>query len=126
MKLCTPVSRKVKLCTPETYFQRRWPLPMDERLLRLLLEVLSLETLAAMVADLQEAQEDWQHYPAEAPDETRREVLVHGAAIITEIGQAQAPNFQKLVEQAQAQKAEGTWVSERDRQEVQNWLSDFD
>jgi hypothetical protein len=99
---------------------------MDESLLRRLLEVLSSTTLAAMLVDLQEAQEEWQHYPEETPALTIQEALLQIAALISEVGQSQTPDFQQLVEQAQAQKAEQSWAEERDQQEVQNWLSDFD
>jgi hypothetical protein len=99
---------------------------MDESLFRVLLTTLRPATLAAMLADLQEAQAEWQHYPEEAPALTTQEALLQIAALISEIGQNQTPNFQQLVEQAQVQKAEQSWAEERDQQEVENWLSDFD
>jgi hypothetical protein len=95
-----------------------------------LLTTLQPATLARMVVDLQELQQDWQHYPEEAPpapvrealEQALAEIMKHGAARI----EAGSSDFRQLVEQIKDERQAEDWSRDRDTQEQQNWLSDFD
>ena len=103
---------------------------MNDSLFSTFLDNLSPHALAHMVIDLEQAQEGWLHYPEEAPPETKRQALQSLSPIILEAGKKQAEqwdlNFEQLVEQLRTEREEADWASERDRQEIQNWTTDFD
>jgi len=103
---------------------------MNNEFLQTLLNQLTPPTLARIVVDLEQAQEDWASFPETVPTQAEQQALVAALAIIREIGQTQARSegldFEEVIEQAKVEQDEADWQAERDRQEVDNWLSDFD
>ena len=103
---------------------------MSSEALSTLLAALQPATLAHMVVDLQELQQDWQRYPDEAPAESDRQALAELLAEIMQLGMARsgsgAPDFRQLIEQAKDERQADDWSRARDRQEQDNWLNDFD
>ncbi len=99
-------------------------------LLPRLLQTLSPETLARMIIDLEQAQEDWAHYPEDAPSPADQTALIELIPQLHQTGQQQAKaegrSFDHIFEQVKEQLDASDWASERDDQEVQNWLNDFD
>ncbi len=103
---------------------------MKQELLSLLLDSLEPDTLAYLVRDLTECQEDWEFYPEEAPPEPLRQELAHLLAAATRLGvdltDGDEAKFLQLVEQARSQQQTEDWTAQRERQERQNWLSDLE
>ena len=103
---------------------------MNSEYLTTLLAALQPATLAHMVADLQDLQQDWQQYPDEAPAEADRQALKVALDAILSQGTALSgsgwPGFRQLVEQIRDERQEEDWSRARDRQERDNWLDDFD
>ena len=103
---------------------------MNDQFLQTLLNQLTPGTLARIVLDLEQAQEDWAGFPETAPLEADQQALLIALALIREIGQGQAReeglDFEEMLEQVRAEQDEADWQADRDRQEVNNWLSDFD
>jgi hypothetical protein len=103
---------------------------MNNEFLQTLLNQLTPPTLARIVVDLEQAQEDWVSFPETAPTQADQQALVTTLAVIREIGQMQARaeglDFEEMIEQIRAEQDEADWQAERGRQEVDNWLSDFD
>jgi len=103
---------------------------MDDQLFETLLDALSPNTLARLLVDLEEAQEDWQHYPEDAPPEAVRQQLAQTLALIAKIGSnrtgADATGFEQLVDQIKEERYSENWLQERNRQARQNWLQDYE
>ena len=98
--------------------------------LQTLLNTLQLETLAAMLLELEEADDDWQHYPADAPDATEQVALTNLQATIAETARrraaAESLNFDDLLAHLRAEREDSGWLDERNRQTRDNWFSDYD
>ncbi|MEM7344616.1 MAG: hypothetical protein AAF485_10260 [Chloroflexota bacterium] len=92
------------------------------------LAYLQPKTLAYLVRDLMDRQEDWDFYPEDAPNETEKKVISQiiekAKHIGTEACKAETFSFEQLLEQAEVEH-EG-WQNERDQQEQQNWLKDYE
>lgn len=101
---------------------------MDNELFHTLLDQLQPETLARMVVDVEQADEEWQHYPENAPSENEQKELIEQLDLLKQIGarraRAEGVDFEQLLTRLRAGHAD--WSAQRDRQESQNWLSDFD
>jgi hypothetical protein len=101
---------------------------ISPELFEALLNTLEVDTLARLVVDLEEAQAEWQADPAAAPSQSVQEGLTQVLRNLLRLGNTLARNeggdFQKLVAQLRARDQED-WASDRDRQERQNWYSDF-
>lgn len=94
-----------------------------------LLRHLHPETLARIVVDLENAQEDWAFYPEDAPPEAIQEMVDEALTLIISIGEgrAEAKNveFRHLLEQLRDEQDEKDWAETRDQQEIKNWLDDY-
>ncbi|MEW5957345.1 MAG: hypothetical protein AB1801_06455 [Chloroflexota bacterium] len=103
---------------------------MKQELLSLFLDCLEPKTLAYLVRDLTECQEDWLFYPDEAPPESLQQELAHLLAAVTRLGvdllDGDEASFLQLIEQARAEQESEDWSRQRERQERQNWLSDME
>ena len=101
---------------------------ISPELFEALLNTLEVDTLARLVVDLEEAQTEWQANPAAAPSPSVQEGLNQVLRNLFRLGNTLARNegedFQELLAQLRARTQED-WASERDRQERQNWYSDF-
>jgi hypothetical protein len=95
-----------------------------------LLQTLQPATLAHMVADLQELQQDWLHYPEDAPPDPDRQSLARTLAELVKQGTIRAraadTDFLQLVEQIKDERHAADWAQARDSQEQDNWLRDFE
>lgn len=104
--------------------------PLNTPLFETLIAFLQPQTLARMVIDLEEALEDWQYYPEDAPPETVRQEVAQILEYLIESGTAKAGasdlDFQMLLEQARNQQRAEDWPMERDSQEKENWLKDYE
>ena len=102
---------------------------MNQHLFQTLLTTLQLETLAAMLLDLEDAATDWQHYPEDAPSETKQQALTGLQTVIDELARrraaAESLDFDDLLARRRAEHDAG-WLDERNRQTRQNWFSDYD
>jgi hypothetical protein len=84
-----------------------------------------------MVRDLEDTLADWPHQLETAPDDGLKtalqqllESIVKRAITLTEGGES---GFWQLVEQARAEQRQAEdWAVQRDRQERQNWLRDYE
>ena len=103
---------------------------LDNETFQILLENLSPHTLAQIIVDLEQAQEDWAHYPEDAPPQETQKALLKLLPVIHNMGQGQAKqggiDFAQLLEQTKAEREDNGWTTTRDEQEIENWLSDFD
>ena len=103
---------------------------LDETIFQALCKSLSPRTLAQMIVDLEQAQEDWEYYPDEAPSGEMQQTLLGLLPVIQDQGQTLAGqeglDFGQMVEQTRAARTDEDWVDKRGEQVVQNWMSDFD
>ena len=103
---------------------------MNQHLFQTLLTTLQLETLAAMLLDLEDAATDWQHYPADAPGEAEQQALTGLQTVIDELARrravAEALDFDDLLASLRAERNDPGWLDERNRQTRDNWFSDYD
>lgn len=94
------------------------------------LNFLSVKTLAYLVRDLSDSQENWQYYPENAPAETVRQELMQTLeviiAIATERAIADSLDFAQLLQQVVQEQQQEEWAWQRDHQEQQNWTNDLD
>ena len=95
-----------------------------------LFDALQPATLAHMVADLQELQQDWLHYPEDAPPDPDRQLLARILAELLKQGTVRAraadTDFLQLVEQIKDERHAADWAQDRASQEQDNWLQDFE
>jgi len=102
---------------------------MNQDLFQTLLATLRPQTLAQIAVDLEDALEDWQFYPEEAPPADVRQALQQALSFAVETGtakaQAQKIDFQQLLEQLREARDAEDWSQERARQERQNWFKDY-
>lgn len=102
---------------------------MNEELFDVILKALAPKTLAYLIRDLEETQEDWGYYPEDAPPETVQQNLQQMLGAIkvmaTERAAAEGLDFAKLLEQASAEQRQEEWTSQRNTQVQQNWLNDL-
>ena len=103
---------------------------MNQKLFQTLLTILHPHTLAQIVVDLEEAREDWQLYPEEAPPEGVRKDLGKTLELVRKVGaeqaQAEGVDFEQLVEQILDARHTADWSQERNRQVRENWLKDLE
>ena len=103
---------------------------MDQELFSLMLDCLERKTLAYIVRDLADRREDWRYYPEEAPDEALRGELTQLVEILMkrgiELTAANEPDFLHMVEQIKDEQPAEDWPGQRDQQERQNWLEDYE
>jgi hypothetical protein len=105
---------------------------MDTELLNSLFKLLQSQTLAHMLVDLEEAEEEWQHYPAQAPSEEIAKKLRQARLLIAEAGAARARaeglDFQQTLEQARDRRDADAedWLLTRNRQTRENWYKDYE
>jgi len=103
---------------------------LNTSLFETLITSLQPGTLARMVIDLEEALEDWQHYPQDAPPVSIRQEIAQLVERLIEAGTAKAKafdlDFQTLLEQVRDQQRAEDWPLERDSQERENWLKDYE
>lgn len=101
---------------------------MSPQTLKILLNQLSPQTLARLVVELEEAREDWQFYPEQAPAKAVQNEVAQTVTLIMEIGTDKIveADFQQLIEQARERRQAEEWPLERDRQEQQNWFEDYE
>jgi hypothetical protein len=104
---------------------------MNQKTFQTLLTLLRPETLAHLVADLEEAQEEWQFYPEDAPPAAVQTSLAQAVVAARQVGaeQVRADNlvFAEMVEQIEQEREEAEdWFRQRNRQVRQNWLSDLE
>ncbi len=101
---------------------------MNDELFELILRTLRPETLARLAVDIEDAQEDWQYYPEVAPSKAVRQNLDQTLALIITLGAEQATgvNFQQMLDQIRDKRSEEDWSRDRDQQERQNWLQDYE
>lgn len=95
-----------------------------------LLEILQPITLAHLVVDLEEAQDDWKYYPETAPGEEVRAALLAQLDNLRVVGtkraHAEGLDFALLLEQVREQRAQQTdFQAQRNRQSRDNWFSDY-
>jgi len=97
-----------------------------------LLPCLRPETLIALAADLEEALEEWQFYPEDAPPAKIQRAAANLLAGAQKIGGARAaaagPDFAKQVTRlrdARDRADDDDWQSGRNAQAGENWLSDY-
>lgn len=81
-----------------------------------------------MVVELEEAQEDWQFYSAQAPAQAVQNEVEQTLALLMELGAAKTtePDFRRLIEQTRVAQQAEEWAMQRDRQEQENWLKDYE
>lgn len=93
------------------------------------LEHLQPETIARILVDLENAHEDWEYYPEEAPAETIRKFLDEAVAVIISAGDKRAreedADFRQIIERTRDEQDREDWAAQRDQQEVKNWLDDY-
>jgi hypothetical protein len=103
---------------------------MTDEQFKLMLNSLTVKTLAHMVRDLEETQTDWDYYPQDAPSEAIQKELGQTLEAIRKIGISRAGeaglDFARLVQQVNAEQDQEGWAWQRDRQEQQNWTSDLE
>jgi len=103
---------------------------MNEELLQVIFRALKPKTLAYLVRDLEEAQDDWEYYPEEAPAPPLRAALDQTIKTLVGLGTAAAEveqaDFQRILAQARAELEQEEWLSQRDAQERQNWTADLE
>jgi hypothetical protein len=103
---------------------------MNDELFELILKTLRPETLARLAVDIEYAQEDWQYYPEEAPSKAMRKNLEQTLDLIIDLGTEQATaaalNFQQMLHQIRDKRQKEDWSRDRDQQERQNWLKDYE
>ncbi len=103
---------------------------MNQKLFQTLLATLYPHTLAQMVVDLEEAQEDWRYYPENAPPEEVGKELLDALRLVRNTGVEQARaegiDFDRLVEQILDARDRADWTQERNRQVRENWLKDLE
>ncbi len=102
---------------------------MNESVFKALLNTLKPKTLAYLVRDLTDSQEDWQFYPEDAPPEAIQQELKQALEMMIALGTEQARteglDFAQLVQQASAEQQQEDWPWQRNRQEQQNWTEDL-
>jgi hypothetical protein len=102
---------------------------MDQQLFMRLINLLTPQTLAYLVRDLTDRQEDWQFYPEDATPEAiqqeLKQILETIIALGTERASAEGLDFALFVQQASAAQQQEDWPWQRDRQEQQNWTEDL-
>ena len=105
-------------------------LPMNKKTFQTLLANFSLQTLAQIIVDLEQAQEEWAYYSDAAPAAEMQQALMALLPTIHARGQTLAAqegqDFARMIEQVRAEREDNGWATTRDEQEVENWLSDFD
>lgn len=104
---------------------------MNQPLFDLFLDSLEPKTLACIVRDLEDTLADWGHYPETAPGDRLKDEVEQLIERIKQQGADLADGsesgFLQLVEQARAElRQDENWASQRDRQERQNWLQDYE
>lgn len=103
---------------------------MNEQLFTTLLNHLQLKTLAAIIVDLEEAQEAWQYYAGDAPPDTVRQDLMNIRELVAQLGTARAKteqlDFPELLEQVREAQQDDDWLAERNRQNRENWYKDYE
>lgn len=103
---------------------------MNQKQLQNLLTTLRARTLAQMVVDLEDAQEDWQYYPEDAPPAEVGQALDKILKLVRNIGAKQARaegvDFDRLIEQILDARDRADWTQERNRQVRENWLKDLE
>ena len=94
-----------------------------------LLSQLRPETIARLVIDLENAHEEWEFYPEQAPPEATRQFLDEAMAVIVSLGDKRAKEedseFRRLIERLREEQDQTNWAARRDRQEIDNWLDDY-
>jgi len=102
---------------------------MDQQLFETLLDNLDLKTLAGMVVDLEAAEEAWRYDLAGAPPEPVKQQLSGILRIVTERGIERAAtkqlDFEQLLDEARDERQPDDWLAERNRQNRENWYSDY-
>jgi hypothetical protein len=102
---------------------------MEQDRLEICLDYLQPQTLAHILADLDEAAEDWGYYPEAAPPQTAQELLKQIRVLIVKWGfqqaQAEGLDFEQILDQIKTERAEKDWLRERNQQDRENWYSDY-
>lgn len=102
---------------------------MDQQIFETLLNNLDLKTLAGMVVDLEAAQEAWRNDLAGAPSEPVKQQLIDILRIVTDRGieraAAEQLDFEQLLDEARDERQPDDWLAERNRQNRENWYSDY-
>lgn len=103
---------------------------MNQHLFETLLDALQPTTLAAMLLDLAEAADDWQHYPEDAPSAADRRALAELQAAIEQLARrraaAESLDFDDLLARLRAGRDDSGWLDDRNQQTRDNWFSDYD
>ncbi len=104
---------------------------MNQALFQTILTILTPKTLAYLLRDLEENQAEWRDFPDDAPPLELQQAFRETLVVIRTVGVTQAEaeglDFAQLVEQARAeQAAEEDWMTQRNQQIRQNWLSDLE
>lgn len=97
--------------------------------LKTFLNTLQPNTLARMVIDIEDAQDDWEHYPEEAPSAATRkqinQVLGYIMKLGVDWGETADFDFAEMIEQVRAEQPADDWLLERDQQDQENWTQDL-
>lgn len=102
---------------------------MNEALFDALLNNLHLQTLARILIDLEETQEEWRHNAAAPPDSFQQDIK-NILKAITEVGTARAEaerlEFQQFLEDVREERRQADWLAERNRRDRENWFKDYE
>jgi hypothetical protein len=102
----------------------------SQNFLNTLLHTLKAKTLAYLVRDLEDYQEDWRYYPEEAPpphiQQELRQILEQLKAAAPERATAEGLDFAKLLQNAIDEQGQEEWPDQRNQQVRKNWLSDLE
>ena len=102
---------------------------MNWQTLKILLNTLQPNTLARLVIDIEDAQEDWEHYPEEAPSVAARkqinQVLGHITKLGVDWGETADFDFAEMIEQIRESQPADDWLLERDKRDQENWTKDL-
>lgn len=102
---------------------------MDWNLWKTFLSAMQPNTLAHIVIDIEDAQEDWEHYPEDAPPEDIQrkvdQVLGYVMKLGAEWGETADFDFSQMVEQIREEQPANDWLFQRNRQDQENWYEDY-
>lgn len=99
---------------------------MKQNVFTLLLEGLEPKTLAYLIRDMANALEDWGYYPETAPDTMTQQAFETLFKLAWQHARQRIEDFESLLEEVRQEQDTEAWSRGRDRQEMQNWLSDYE
>lgn len=95
-----------------------------------LLYALKPKTLAYLVRDWEDYQEDWRYYPEEAPpphvQQELKQILEQIKTAAPELAAAAGLDFAELLQNAIDEQRQEEWPDQRNQQVRKNWLSDLE